>query len=134
MNQLLEYGIASGKIFLCQCIHGIRCDVFPLIQDQLEDLNKELIIYDLLNTSEEISEHKKILIFVASYSVYTKQLIENMSQYYNDVEYALITNASESKELILSKMLKHIYYYRSMAELKIYFENCQTMMSDSCYG
>lgn len=81
-----------------------------------------LIQYDLCHAEEKGTDCKKILIFCRGYSVYAKQLIENIAKRYDDVEFSLLTHIKESKGKIVSEKLRHIYYFRTRDELRIILE------------
>jgi len=124
VQQLRNMGIDEKRIFLCHTSYRMwanaqpEYDIYPLLTENIRDTKIELIQYDLLHTQEYTSEKKKIMIFAAFYSVYTKQLIENLFKRSMDIEFSLITNAPESKDLISLSCLKHIYYFQTMADLK----------------
>lgn len=85
-------------------------------------LEKTLIQYDVLYEEEYKTECRKVLVFCNGYSVYTKQLIENISKRYDDVEFSLLTKEKNYKEKITIKQLKHIYCFRTTIDLKMILE------------
>lgn len=58
------------------------------------------------------------MVFCIFYSTYTKQLIENMSKKYKDIEFSLLTKTEEYKEKVVSEKLKHIYCFQTIEDLK----------------
>ncbi len=124
-KQLLNMGINKDRIYFSQLnlINGnYECEIYPLTEEQLLSAETPLIDYDLNHTSEEKTGSKNVLVFCVFYSVYVKQLIENMSIRYPDIEFSLLTNAVEYKDKITAKQLKHIYYYQTLTDLKTVLE------------
>lgn len=120
-EQLQEMGIGKSRIYLCrrfQAEDTYSYEIYPLLAELLPDTEVPLIRYDLLHAEEEATGRKKVLVACSAFSVYTKQLIENMAVRYRDIEFGLLTNARESEEKIASEHLRHIYYFRRMADLK----------------
>lgn len=120
-EQLQRMGVVSEKIYFCrrfQTNDTYAYEAYPLLEEKVAETGIPLIQYDLLHKKECMVEQKKVLIFCAFFSVYTKQLIENMSQRYKDIEFSLLTNARESEYKISSVFLKHIYYFETMSDLK----------------
>lgn len=120
-GQLEQMGVCRDKIYFC---HRFQTDslweveVYPLVESKLRGKSKRLVQYDICNREEYKTNNRKVLIFCCSYSVYTKQLIENISKRYSDIEFSLLTNTIEYKNNIFSEQLKHIYYYQTMSDLK----------------
>ena len=120
-EQLKRMGVASERIYFCrryQTNAAYAYEAYPLPEERVVETGIPLEQYDLYHQKECMTENKKILIFCSFFSVYTKQLIENMSRRYEDIEFSLLTNAKESRDKIFSDILKHIYYYETMADLK----------------
>lgn len=114
-DQLEQLGIAHERIYFCSRIGSTpQFEVYPL--------KMTLLQYDLCHAEERETDCKKVLIFCRDYSVYAKQLIENMDKRYDDVEFSLLTRAKECKEKIVSERLRHIYYFRTMVELRTILE------------
>lgn len=124
-NQLQNMGVSKDRIYQCQSYwtdSGYEYDIYPCDAQGVIATGKSLYEYDLLNTVESERGNAKIMIFCTFYSTYTKQLIENMSRQYDGIEFGLITRQEEYKEKIVSKKLKHIYYFQTMADLKTILE------------
>lgn len=121
-GQLEQMGIGKDRIYFCrkfQTDNTYEYEIYPCLVENLSSTGKTLAQYDLYCAKEDKKANcKKVLIFCIFYSTYTKQLIENMSKRYKDIEFSLLTNAKDSKENILSEQLKHIYYFETMADLK----------------
>lgn len=120
-EQLQRMGIVSERIYFCRQfqVNGMYSyEAYPLLEERVVETGIPLAQYDLLHARECATESKRVLIFCSFFSVYTKQLIENMSQRYGDIDFSLLTNARESKDKIFSNSLKHIYYFETMADLK----------------
>lgn len=125
ITQLRELNIKKEQIYLPLIINNkdnIGCSIYPLDEKKILLDNRKLIDFDLLNNEECTTSKTKVLIYAAFYSVYTKQLVENISNKYNDIEISIITDAKESSELIHSKLIKHIYCFSDMKELKMILE------------
>lgn len=124
-KQLQQMGISQSRIYFChrfQTDASYEYEVYPLDEVNLISTKRRLIQYDLFQTEEHKTRNKKILIFCSFFSTYAKQLIENMSKRYNNIEFSLLTCERECKERIVSKQLKHIYCFQSMADLKAILE------------
>lgn len=120
-KQLQQMGVSKNRVYICHSYsekNMRREEIYPCLEENLLPAEKTLINYDLYNKKEEKTKSKKVLIFCCFYSVYTKQLIENMSKRYHDIEFSLLTNAPEYKTNIFSAQLKHIYYFQTMSDLK----------------
>lgn len=123
--QLQQMRIAQERIyFYCiELIDGLyECVLYPTDAKKVMGTGKRLVQYDLLNTEENESESIKVLVFCTFCSVYTKQLIENLSKRYDDIEFSLVTKAPEYEEMINSKQLKHIYCFKTISDLKTIIE------------
>lgn len=119
MNQLEQIGINKNKVFSLLCTHsgdGYSMDVYPINKIEYHDDGKPLLSYDFLKRNEKYNK-RKVLIFAKFYSVYTKQLVENLYKRYNDIELSILTGAKETKDMIDNKSIAHIYYFESMHEL-----------------
>ncbi|MBD5476907.1 MAG: glycosyltransferase family 4 protein [Lachnospiraceae bacterium] len=124
IKQLLGMGISAERIFFCYKFQAenFQCRVYPVLAERYQSPKIPLIQFDLLEENEEKMVRKKVLVACLLYSVYTKQLIENLSGRYEDVEFSLLTQAKEYRENIKSGKLKHIYCFGSLAELKTILE------------
>lgn len=119
--QLLQMGIEKERIFFSEIklVDGsLRYGFCPLDVKNVKPAGKKLIQYDLLNEEEQETDCIRVLVFCTWYSVYTKQLIENISKRYNDIEFSLITMEKRNKDEIVASQLKHIYLFGSNYELK----------------
>ena len=125
-EQLRKAGVSQDRIYFCytfQLNGAVKFEIYPLMESNLISAETSLIQYDLFHKEEDEMRKRKILIFCRNYSVYTKQLIENMTKRYDDIECSLLTtDAIESKEKIVSEQLKHIYCFKTMADLKSILE------------
>lgn len=120
VNQLENMEIEQSRIMTLFCSLSDSMylyDVYPANYKKYFVDEKNLSGYDLLYNEEIDTSKKKILIFARFYSVYTKQLIENIYKSYADVEVSLLTAAKESKKLIQNDGVDHIYYFESMHDL-----------------
>ena len=124
LKQLLGMGISAERIFFCYQFQAesFRYKVYPVLAERYQNPTIPLIRFDLLEKDDEKTTRKKVLVACLCYSVYTKQLIENLSGRYGDVEFSLLTQAKEYRENIKSGLLKHIYFFGSLAELKTILE------------
>ena len=124
-DQLYHMGIDKDRVFLCQStlINGeLVYETYPMMEERLLPADKPLIWYDLKHAGEEKTDNKKVMVFCVFYSVYTKQLIENMAKRYSDIEFSLLTKTMDYKDHITVKQLKHIYCYQTLADLKTILE------------
>lgn len=124
-GQLRQMGIGKDQIFFCRRFpvgDTLEVELCPWVERKLKAATKPLVQYDIYHVEEEITNCRKVLIFCRGYSVYAKQLIENMSKRYDDIEFSLLTRAHEYKGRIISDRLKHIYCFQSMADLKAILE------------
>lgn len=129
IKQLQNMNIARERIYLCRRFEsdcGYEYEAYPIMEHRIEDTNKPLIQYDLYHREEGETNSKKVLIFCSEYSTYTKQLIENMSKRYAEIEISLLTNAKKSKDLIIADQLRHIYYFQTMSDLKTILKHLPT--------
>lgn len=118
-RQLGQIGVARDRIYLCCKVpadDGFKGEIYQA------DTRVPLIRYDLYCSEESRTDHLKVLIACSFCSTYTKQLIENLSKRYEDIEFSLLTKALENKEKIVSKQLKHIYCFQTAKELKMILE------------
>lgn len=122
---LQEIGIERNRIYFLTlaCLDDFQpYEVYPIDVQRLKASGKQLIQYDLLNNDEQKTDSIKVLIAYSYYSVYTKQLIENMSKRYGDIEFSLLTGMKVNMDRIDTKYLKHIYYFHTKADLKAILE------------
>lgn len=125
VEQLINMEVKEERIYICyqnRAKEGMICGVYSIIEEKLDSTSVSLIQYDLLHRKEQENGKKKILLFCSFFTPYVKQLIENMSKRYEDIELSLLTNAYESKELIQSDKLMHIYCYETMEDIKSILE------------
>ena len=123
--QLQQMKIVQERIYFyrIKLIDGLyKCVLYPADTKNIMKTGKRLVQYDLLNTEENESKNIKILVFCTFCSVYTKQLIENLSKRYDDIEFSLVTKAPECKHMIYSEQLKHIYCFKTICDLKTIIE------------
>lgn len=127
--QLQQMRITQERIhfYRVKLIGGLyECVLYPADTKKVIGTGKRLVRYDLLNTEESESESIKVLVFCTFYSVYTKQLIENLSKRYSDIEFSLLTKAPECKDMINTGQLKHIYCFKTISDLKTIMEQLPT--------
>lgn len=123
IDQLVYMNVNMDRVYLCHHIWmNEEYDIYPVIENKLLCTGVPLIKYDLCGAKERETKCKKVLVFCFFYSVYFKQLIENISKRYADIEFSLLTCAKESIINVRSKQLKHIYCYQTMADLKSILE------------
>lgn len=121
VKQLQDMDVNKDKIYLYKRYlrNGKHeYEIYPLYMQKLIGTKKKLCEYDLLNTVESTNHHLKVMIFCISYSVYAKQLIENMYKRYDDIEFSLVTTSLKYKENIPRGFLAHIYCFNTIADLK----------------
>ncbi len=124
-NQIEQMSISRERIFFFRRFmeeEQYGYEIYPLIAEKIERIDQDLIQYDLYHTKECKTKCKKVLIFCTFFSTYAKQLIENISDRYDDVEFSILTNAETYKYQIKSDQLKHIYCFRTMCDLKTILE------------
>ena len=125
VNQLLNMGVKEERIYMCylnRTKEGMVCGIYSVIEEKLDSTDIPLKQYDLLQRKVQENDKKKILLCCSFFTPYVKQLIENMSKRYEDIELSLLTNAYESKNLIQSDKLIHIYCYNTMEDIKSILE------------
>ena len=124
LKQLLGMGIRTERIFFCYKFQAenFQYKVYPILAERYQSSTTPLIQFDLLENDEKKTARRKVLVACLLYSVYTKQLIENLSERYGDIEFSLLTQAKEYKRNIKSGQLKHIYCFGSLSELKTILE------------
>lgn len=122
VGQLVQIGVARERIYLCRQTNPDSedgFDIYPVLPELLETPGLQLIQYDQLDTEEANNiAVKRVLIFCSFGSVYVKQVVENMSRRYGDLELNILTASKMYPDWVRAKGLKHIYHYASMAELK----------------
>lgn len=122
LYQLQQMGVSQDKICFFDRIRtnydSFGYGIYPLDAQKVKGTKMQLIHYDLLNNEEQDTENTKVLVLYSWYSVYTKQLIENMAKRYSDVEFSLLTRMEENKDKIDIKYLKHIYCFQTKSDLK----------------
>lgn len=124
-NQLEQMGVTKDRIYFCrkyQAEDTYEYEVYPLLDEKVVSKTASLVQFDMFHIAECESSYKKVLILCSFFSTFTKQVIENMSERYKNIEFSLLTNAEESKEKIFSNQLRHIYYYQTMSDLKTILE------------
>lgn len=121
LNQLEKIGIKKDKVMSLLCTHSgysYAFDVFPINKIKYYDTGEKLLSYDLLKKKEVNMNKRKVLVFAKFYSVYTKQLVENLYKKYDDIELSILTGARETLDYIDNHSLAHIYYFETMSELR----------------
>lgn len=124
-KQLLKMGISEDRVFFSreyQRNEICDCDIYPLKMERIQDAGLPLVQYDLHHVTECDTGRKKVLIASIFYSVYTKQLIENISTRYTDIDCSILTCDPKNGDEIDSKLLKHIYCFQTMSDLKSILE------------
>ena len=124
-QQLLNMGISEERVFFCREYQRGRscdCDIYPLKVEKMPNARKTLAQYDLFHESERGTVGKKVLIACIHYSVYMKQVIENISKRYTDIEFSILTCDPKCDDKINSGYLKHIYCFQTMEDLKAILE------------
>ena len=119
VNQLYEMGICQSRIMTMFCIGAkdtYLMDVYPIEKTNYYICDQVLQQYDLLKRTEK-NNTRKVLIFAKFYSVYTKQLVDNLHARYPDMELSILTSASETKDMIDNQSIAHIYYFETMQDL-----------------
>lgn len=116
-EQLENMGITRDRLYFCH-----KYAAGDVLDFEVCPSEQPLIHYDLLHAEEHTTGRRKVMLFCNSYSVYTKQLIENISKRYDDIDFSLITMAKENKERIASKYLKHIYCFKTTIDLRSILE------------
>lgn len=121
-EQLVQIGVAREQIYLCRQSSPDSADgfdIYPVQPELLETPGLQLTQYDQLVAKESNNTAvKRVLIFCSFGSVYVKQVVENMSRRYDDLELSILTASRMYPGWVRAKGLKHIYQYTSMAELK----------------
>lgn len=120
-RHLQKMGVNREKLYFCRRVFENHMDeykIYPVLAERVENTSLPLVQYDLYHTEEHETVCKKVMIFGIFYSTYTKQLIENMSKRCDDIEFSLLTKTEEYKEKLVSEKLKHIYCFRTAADLK----------------
>lgn len=120
-EHLQRIGVRRERIYFCRRFsinHMDEYKIYPVLAERIENTSLSLVQYDLYNVKEYETVCKKVMIFCIFYSTYTKQLIENMSKRYKDIEFSLLTKTEEYKEKVVSEKLKHIYCFQTVEDLK----------------
>ncbi len=117
-NYLQNIGVRRERIYFCRRYSMDEYKIYPVMAERIENTSFSLVQYDLYNTKEYETVCKKVMVFCIFYSTYTKQLIENMSKKYKDIEFSLLTKTEEYKEKVVSEKLKHIYCFQTIEDLK----------------
>lgn len=123
-DQLMQMGISDDRIYCCHQLlsGGDEYEIYPLNEEYMQGTGLSLIQYDLLHSEESKIAGRKVMVLCTFFSVYTKQLIENMSKRYKDIEFSLLTTAAEYKENVIIENLKHIYCFQTLEDLKTILE------------
>ncbi len=129
-QQLIRGGIDPARLYLCRQNNDLlrqgnvsnsakRIEIYPFLPRQIDTLGLSLAHYDLYKSEESTAgAKKKVIIFCTYYTTYAKQVIENISKRYTDIELSLLTFSKEYKSRIHAKSLRHIYCFATMADLK----------------
>lgn len=115
VDQLEQLGVGHERIYFCSRLGST-------FQFEVHPLRMTLIQYDLCHAEERETDCKKVMVFCHFYSVYAKQLIENMAKRYDDVEFSLLTRTEEYKGKIVTERLRHIYCFWTMIDLQTILE------------
>lgn len=124
-KQLLDMGVSKNRIYFFRYFNADgekKYEIYPFSAERVQSTDLPLIQYDLYQSEEQVTDRKKVLICCIFFSTYAKQLIENMSGRYKDIEFSLLAGEKEYQEKIVSERLKHIYYFQTMADLKTILE------------
>lgn len=124
-GQLCRMGLEEERLYFCRRTRqgeGWGYEIYPCSPERIPASGKTLIRYDLLHMQEQAAEGKKVLVFCTFFSTYAKQLLENLSKRYADVEFSILTSAEEYKEKVKADRLKHIYCFQTMGDLKAILE------------
>ena len=119
VKQLEELGIDRLHMLSLVCTYAdgaYNFDVYPIEKTNYYICDQVLQQYDLLKRTEK-NNTRKVLIFAKFYSVYTKQLVDNLHARYPDMELGILTSASETKDMIDNQSIAHIYYFETMQDL-----------------
>lgn len=121
VKQLLKMGISEDRMFFCreyQRDTNCDCDIYPAVMEKMPNVGISLVQYDLCHASEFDTGRKKVLIACIFYSVYMRQVIENISTRYSDIDFSILTCDQKCGDEIVSEHLRHIYCFQTMADLK----------------
>lgn len=119
VKQLEELGIDRRHMLSLVCTYAegdYNFDIYPIRKRKFIICDKVLQQYDLLKRAEK-DNTRRILVFAKFYSVYTKQLVENLHASYPEIELSILTSASETKDMIDNQCVAHIYYFETMQDL-----------------
>ena len=124
IRQLVQMGVSKDRIYLCRqsWTDHDAYKIYPLNVENIRRTDIPLIQYDLFHAAEEKTSCRKVMILCSFFSVYAKQLIENISRRYIDIEFSLLTSAREYQDQMTAKELRHIYYYKTLRDLKTILE------------
>lgn len=129
-GQLVQMGVARERIYLCRLSSPDSADgfdIYPFLPELLETPERQLVQYDQQNTEGSNNTAnttvRSVLIFCSFGSCFVKQVVENISKRYDDLELSILTASKMYPGWVRAKGLKHIYHYASMAELKDILEN-----------
>ena len=120
-EQLQQMGVCQNRICFYHSFWSENTDkyeIYPLNSERVQSTEMSLIQYDLYQLEEQMTDNKKVLICCTFFSTYAKQLIENISRRYKDIEFSLLVSTKDYQKKIVSEKLKHIYYFQTMADLK----------------
>lgn len=120
VKQALQSGVSGERIYYCRLFQTDarpEYELCPVFTEKLGNTGIPLVRYDLHHAEECRTGRKKVLVFCTFFSTYTKQLIENMAARYADIEFSLLTRTRKYREEIVGDSVKHIYYFRTMADL-----------------
>lgn len=125
-NQLQQHGISPDRIFFyrkfCTDNRYSQYQLCPVMAEGIEETGKRLIQYDLCHAEERTTASRKVLVFCIFFSTYARQLIENISRRYTDIQFSLLTGSEDYLQRIETGSVEHIYYFRTLADLKTILE------------
>lgn len=120
-EQLKQMGMDENDIFTCSGFYtGKRYtyDIHPVNEKLIQIKDTQLIKFDVLKNEGVACKQMNVLIGVSFFSTFAIQLIENLSKRYQDIEFGLLTSDEKYYENAIIYKLKHLYIYKSYADLK----------------
>lgn len=120
-EQLKQMGMDEEAILMCRGFYaGKRCtyDIHPVNEKLIPIKDTQLSEFDALKNEEAACRQTNVLIGVSFLSVFAVQLIANLSKRYQDIEFSILTSDEKYHENAVVNKLKHLYIYKSYADLK----------------